>query len=71
MKQLGDPEKIVLPLRELVSGCLGLWVSSVIDKKASSLLGGFDASVEGFGRILTQGNQLATKDPPQDASTIV
>lgn len=29
---LGDPEKAVLPLRELVSWRLGLWVHSAIDK---------------------------------------
>lgn len=32
VEQLGDPEKPVSPLKELVSWCLGLWVRSVIDK---------------------------------------
>lgn len=34
VEQLGDPEKPVLPLGELVSWCPGLWVLSVIDKEA-------------------------------------
>lgn len=47
LEQCDDPEKTVLPLREWVSWCVGLWVRSVLISQLSPLLGRFDIFVEG------------------------
>ncbi|EPQ06692.1 hypothetical protein D623_10010894 [Myotis brandtii] len=58
VRQCGNPEKPVLPLRERVSWCLGLWEHRVLISKLCPLLGCVDISVEGKG-ILPRTGKLA------------